>query len=83
VIATECKQAVVDVHYARLIQGGVELDMSVKHYFFDCHYKALVFVANYNAKHGKHGNSLAQFGGFYSSFPSNHPIETEIPDGYL
>jgi len=77
----KCKKAVVDIHNAQVIHG--EVMESIAHYLFECHYKALVFVANYNAVHEKHENSLAQFGGFYSVFPQGRFIETEYPKGYL
>jgi len=77
----ECKKVVVDICSAQVIHG--EVMESVAHYLFDCHYKALVFIANYNAKHNKHENSLAQFGGFYNAFPQGRYIETEYPKGYL
>jgi|GEM_PF-4789635 len=78
---TECKKAVVDIHSAQIIRG--EVVESTSHYLFECHYKALVFVANYNAVHKKHENSLAQFGGFYNVSPQSRIIETEYPKGYL
>jgi len=80
-VVKECKKAVVDILSAQVFDG--EFKESVTHYLFECHYKALVFVANYNAKHEKHENSLAQFGGFYNGFPQKDFIETEYPKGYL
>jgi len=77
----ECKKAVVDIHDTRII-GGVIME-GVDHYLFECHYKALVFVANYNAKNEKYEDTFAEFGGLYNVFSQGSAIETEYPEGYL